>query len=103
MESPNDLRYETLIKIISSASVGCRGAYTTASRECNDLNGNNSVKDGCSRPCTSVVRRCLSPLFVPHGSRGKKDEAVIQSGEGNSRAPVTSSFGLWIPDLGRPL
>lgn len=48
-DSPGDLRYETLIKIISSASVGCRGAYTTASRECNDLNGNNSVKDGCSR------------------------------------------------------
>lgn len=48
-DSLDDLRYETLIKIISSASVGCRGAYTTASRECNDLNGNNSVKDGCSR------------------------------------------------------
>lgn len=48
-DSPGDLRYETLIKIISSASVGCQGAYTTASRECNDLNGNNSVKDGCSR------------------------------------------------------
>ncbi|KYN09734.1 hypothetical protein ALC57_18255 [Trachymyrmex cornetzi] len=45
-DSPGDLRYETLIKIISSASVGCQGAYTTASRECNDLNGNNSVKDG---------------------------------------------------------
>ncbi|KYN01507.1 hypothetical protein ALC62_07689 [Cyphomyrmex costatus] len=44
-DSPGDLRYETLIKIISSASVGCQGAYTTASRECNDLNGNNSVKD----------------------------------------------------------
>lgn len=52
-DSPGDLRYETLIKIISSASVGCRGAYTTASRECNDFNGNNSVKDGC-------------PLFVLH-------------------------------------
>lgn len=27
-DSLGDLRYETLIKIISSASVGCRGAYT---------------------------------------------------------------------------
>lgn len=63
-ESPNDLRYETLIKIISSASVGCRGAYTTASRECNDLNGNNSVKDGCSRPCKYVGgASMLSPRF----------------------------------------
>lgn len=72
-DSPGDLRYETLIKIISSASVGCRGAYTTASRECNDLNGNNSVKDGCSRArsqCTSssTFPPCLSfrPLFVLH-------------------------------------
>lgn len=72
-DSPGDLRYETLIKIISSASVGCRGAYTTASRECNDLNGNNSVKDGCSRArsqCTSspAFPPCLSfrPLFVLH-------------------------------------
>lgn len=27
---------------------------------------------------------------------------MIRPGEGNSREPVTSSFGLWIPDLGRP-
>lgn len=77
-DSPGDLRYETLIKIISSASVGCRGAYTTASRECNDLNGNNSVKDGCSRarsqcassssPSSSSSSLCpaLRPLFVLH-------------------------------------
>lgn len=76
-DSPGDLRYETLIKIISSASVGCRGAYTTASRECNDLNGNNSVKDGCSRArsqCTSSPafppspspRLSFRPLFVLH-------------------------------------
>lgn len=67
-DSPGDLRYETLIKIISSASVGCQGAYTTASRECNDLNGNNSVKDGCSRahPCTPPRRsRCASSLSLP--------------------------------------
>lgn len=77
-DSPGDLRYETLIKIISSASVGCRGAYTTASRECNDLNGNNSVKDGCSRarsqcassssssfPSSSLCP-ALRPLFVLH-------------------------------------
>jgi len=72
-DSPGDLRYETLIKIISSASVGCRGAYTTASRECNDLNGNNSVKDGCSR-CPFPMRANLPTLplrrrsssFVPH-------------------------------------
>jgi hypothetical protein len=75
-DSPGDLRYETLIKIISSASVGCRGAYTTASRECNDLNGNNSVKDGCSLSGARVHRcvrsRCAAPappprpLFVLH-------------------------------------
>lgn len=66
-DSPGDLRYETLIKIISSASVGCRGAYTTASRECNDLNGNNSVKDGCSRARVhrhAARTRCApSPAF----------------------------------------
>lgn len=60
-DSPGDLRYETLIKIISSASVGCRGAYT-ASRECNDLNGNNSVKDGCSRARSQCAS---SPVFPP--------------------------------------
>lgn len=60
-DSPSDLRYETLIKIISSASVECRGAYTTASRECNDLNGNNSVKDGCSRARRTHRRRCVLP------------------------------------------
>jgi len=71
-DSPGDLRYETLIKIISSASVGCRGAYTTASRECSDLNGNNSVKDGCSlaRPCTSLCPAfpmCrAAPRPLPH-------------------------------------
>lgn len=71
-DSPGDLRYETLIKIISSASVGCRGAYTTASRECNDLNGNNSVKDGCSRArsqcasSSSSLCPALRPLFVLH-------------------------------------
>lgn len=65
-DSPGDLRYETLIKIISSASVGCRGAYTTASRECNDLNGNNSVKDGCSRVhVRRRGRRCLFPMCLP--------------------------------------
>lgn len=73
-DSPGDLRYETLIKIISSASVGCQGAYTTASRECNDLNGNNSVKDGCSRAHVHrhgvldvpPLSPCPSPLFVLH-------------------------------------
>lgn len=61
-DSPGDLRYETLIKIISSASVGCRGAYTTASRECNDLNGNNSVKDGCSRARSQYASSPVFPL-----------------------------------------
>lgn len=85
-QARSDLRYETLIKIISSASVGCRGAYTTASRECNDLNGNNSVKDGCSRPCTSTARRprrCFW-LFVPHEPRVKKEEKKEKKEE---RAP----------------
>lgn len=95
-DSPGDLRYETLIKIISSASVGCRGAYTTASRECNDLNGNNSVKDGCSRArsqCTS------SPAFPPASpfarfsfcTNGNKKPEVVRHGESCTR--VTSSFG----------
>ena len=78
--SPSDLRYETLIKIISSASVGCRGAYTTASRECNDLNGNNSVKDGCSRPCTSPARPAMLLLFVPHEPRVKRTSSVGNTG-----------------------
>lgn len=67
-DSSDDLRYETLIKIISSASVGCRGAYTTASRECNDLNGNNSVKDGCSRcpfPMRARILGRVSSLPTP--------------------------------------
>lgn len=63
-DSPGDLRYETLIKIISSASVGCQGAYTTASRECNDLNGNNSVKDGCSR-CPFPMRASTAATLLP--------------------------------------
>lgn len=98
MESPNDLRYETLIKIISSASVGCRGAYTTASRECNDLNGNNSVKDGCSRPCKYVAGASMPPLPAFRSARiGRKKGRGNTSGRRNGRAPVTSSFGLWIP------
>lgn len=60
-DSPGNLRYETLIKIISSASVECQDAYTTASRECNDLNGNNSVKDGCS--CARVRAAALLPML----------------------------------------
>lgn len=98
MESPNDLRYETLIKIISSASVGCRGAYTTASRECNDLNGNNSVKDGCSRPCKYVAGASMPPLPAFRSARiGRKKGRGNTTGRRNGRAPVTSSFGLWIP------
>lgn len=97
-DSPGDLRYETLIKIISSASVGCRAAYTTASRECNDLNGNNSVKDGCSlaRPCTSLsvpnVPRPLLPLArSSFCTNGNKKPGVIRRSESCTR--VTSSFG----------
>lgn len=102
-DSPGDLRYETLIKIISSASVGCRGAYTTASRECNDLNGNNSVKDGCSRARVhrhAIRCRCASsppPLPAPCFARfsfctnGNKKPEVVRHGESCTR--VTSSFG----------
>lgn len=103
-DSPGDLRYETLIKIISSASVGCRDAYTTASRECNDLNGNNSVKDGCSlarslarTSCTSLpVPRYAAPApplaRSPFCTNGNKKPGV-----GTARRVVhervTSSFG----------
>lgn len=82
-DSPGDLRYETLIKIISSASVGCRGAYTPASRECNDFNGNNSVKDGCSR-ATVPNARPPPALPVPREREAGGEE---------SRTGVTSSFG----------
>lgn len=83
-DSPGDLRYETLIKIISSASIGCRGAYTTASRECNDLNGNNSVKDGCShcpfsmRVLPLIPRRHPS-FLVPHGPAFRSARTGIRS------------------------
>lgn len=99
-DSPGDLRYETLIKIISSASVGCRGAYTTASRECNDLNGNNSVKDGCSRArvhCHAARSRCaVFPPALPFSrfsfcTNGNKKLEIVRHGESCTR--VTSSFG----------
>lgn len=80
-DSPGDLRYETLIKIISSASVGCRGAYTTVSRECNDLNGNNSVKDGCSRcPFPMLASTARHPSsFVPHRPAFRSARTGIRS------------------------
>lgn len=98
-DSPGDLRYETLIKIISSASVGCRGAYTTASRECNDLNGNNSVKDGCSRARSQCASSSSSPPPPPplpfacfsFCTNGNKKPEVVRRGESCTR--VTSSFG----------
>jgi len=91
-DSPGDLRYETLIKIISSASVGCRGAYTTASRECNDLNGNNSVKDGCSRARSQCTRLFSLPFpcrfsFCTNGNK----KLEIRHEESCTR--VTSLFG----------
>lgn len=97
-ESPSDLRYETLIKIISSASVGCRDAYTTASRECSDLNGNNSVKDGCSRPCTALVAvsdaarcRCCFSYRAGQKKRRKKS-AVVRARRAESR---TGDIVIW--------
>lgn len=95
-DSLGDLRYETLIKIISSVSVGCRGAYTTASRECNDLNGNNSVKDGCSRARSQCAFPSAFPPARPFArfsfcTNGNKKPEVVRHGESCTR--VTSSFG----------
>ena len=50
-----------------------------------------------ARVSTSVVRRCcLSPLFVPHGSRGKKDEAVIRVGR--RKQSRTGDIVIWASD-----
>lgn len=97
MESPNDLRYETLIKIISSASVGCRGAYTTASRECNDLNGNNSVKDGCSRPCKYVGGASM-PLPAFRSARIERKKGRGGDTVGRRKQSCTGDIVIWALD-----
>ncbi|EZA48664.1 hypothetical protein X777_13169, partial [Ooceraea biroi] len=99
-DSPGDLRYETLIKIISSASVGCRDAYTTASRECNDLNGNNSVKDGCSRcpfPMRALQTRRCGPTLRTR--RQEKNSRMDTSSRTKSVERPVRAVDLFIASL----